>query len=472
MSTSPLLEEASAYYKALLRSVFEGRRFLLTGNYPASLGHQARYLRGFGAARPFLIAERRGNGGAPEPKDAELRVLDVHPGADRLDHDRKVQRALADPPREIQRAVDAWDPEGAARTLHQYLMAGAWPVAGRAAYAGRPAEWIALEDKVAIDAFWDVAGVPRAPSRVVRAEHQALRAAADALDRGAGTVWASDARNGPNGGALGLRWVRPGDDGREAAASLARIADRVRVMPFLEGIPASIHGIVLPDAVAALRPVEMLVLRQRTGDRLIYAGCSTWFDPRPEDRETMRRLARRVGAELRDRVGFRGAFTIDGVLAEEGFLPTELNPRPGAGIYTLARALGDFPLYLLCLAIAEGERLDYRPELLERAVVEAADARRVCGGTAETGTKLADAGTLHLVRDGHECRKARPDEDPEATLRFGPSPVGGFLGFHLNPAANEPGPSAAPQAARAFSLADRLLGMGFGVLEAARNVRP
>ena len=193
MSTSPLLEEASAYYKALLRSVFEGRRFLLTGNYPASLGHQARYLRGFGAARPFLIAERRGNGGAPEPKDAELRVLDVHPGADRLDHDRKVQRALADPPREIQRAVDAWDPEGAARTLHQYLMAGAWPVAGRAAYAGRPAEWIALEDKVAIDAFWDVAGVPRAPSRVVRAEHQALRAAADALDRGAGTVWASDA---------------------------------------------------------------------------------------------------------------------------------------------------------------------------------------------------------------------------------------------------------------------------------------
>ena len=472
ISTSPLLEEASAYYKALLRSVFEGRRFLLTGNAAASLGYLARRLRGFGAAQPFLIAGERRTGAAPEPKDAELRVLDVHPGADRLDHDRKIQRALADLPREVQRAVDAWDPEGAAKTLHTDQMAEARPVAGRAAYAGRLPEWVALEDKVAIDAFWDAAGVPRAPSRVVPAEHKALCAAADALDRGAGTVWASDSRNGPNGGGLGLRWLRPGDDGREAAASLARIADRVRVMPFLEGIPASIHGIVFPDTVAALRPVEMLVLRQRTGDRLIYAGCSTWFDPRPEDRETMRRLARRVGAELRDRVGYRGAFTIDGVLAEEGFLPTELNPRPGAIVFALARALGDFPLYPLCLAIAEGERLDYRPEFLERAVVEAVDARRVCGGGAVIGTKLADAGALDLVRDGDDCREARPDEDPEATLRFGPSPVGGYLRFHLNPAANEPGPSAAPQAARAFSLADRLLGMGFGVLEAARNVRP
>ncbi len=469
--TSPLLEEAGAYYKALLRPVFEGRRFLLPGNIAVGLGNVASELRGLGAARPFLVAGSRGTGTVPTEAEAALRVLDVR-GADPLEHNRNVQRALADLPPEVQDAVNAWDPDGTARTLHTDPLAEPRPVAGRAAYAARPAAWTALEDKIVIDAFWDEVGVPRAPSRVVPAEYQALRAAAGALDRGHGTVWAPDAREGANAGAVALRWVRPGDDGRAAATDLARMADRVRVMPFLEGIPASIHGIVFPDAVVVLRPVEMLVLRPATGDRLFYAGCSTWFDPRPEDRETMRELARRVGIALREHVGFRGSFGIDGVLAEEGFLPTELNPRLGAGVGTLAGALGDLPLILLCLAIAEGERLDYRPDFLERAVVETADSHRVCGGGRTTERTLTDTGTFDLVADGDDYREAAAGEDPEATLLFGPGPIGGFLRFTLNPDRNEPGPPSAPQAARAFRLADRLLGTDFGDLEPARKVQP
>jgi len=468
--TSPLLEEARAYYKALLRPVFEGRRFVLPGNIAVGLGNVARELRGLGAARPFVVAGSLGTGPLPPRADAELRVLNVR-GTDPLDHNRNVQQALADLPPEVQDAVDAWDPDGTARTLHTDPLAEPRPVAGRRAYAARPAAWTALEDKVVIDAFWDAVGVPRAPSRVVPAEHQALRAAAGALDRGHGTVWAPDAREGANAGAVALRWVRPGDNGRAAAADLARIADRVRVMPFLEGIPASIHGVVSPDAVVAFRPVEMLVLRPATGDRLFYAGCSTWFDPNPEDRDTMRELARRVGVALREHVGFRGSFGIDGVLAEEGFLPTELNPRLGAGVNTLAGALGDLPLTLLCLAIAEGERLDYRPELLERAVVETADDHRVCGGGRTTERTLTDTGTFDLVADGDDYREAEPGENPEATLLFGPGPIGGFLRFTLNPDRNEPGPPSAPLAARAFRLADRLLGTDFGELQAASNVR-
>ena len=470
-STSPLLEEARAYYKALLRPVFEGRRFVLPGNIAVGLGNVANELRKLGAARPFVVAGSRGTGPLPPREDTEMRVLDVR-GTDPLDHNRNVQQALANLPSEIQRAIDTWDPDGSARTLHTDPLAEPRPVAGRAAYAARPKAWIDLEDKVVIDAFWDAVGVPRAPSQVVAAEHGALRTAATDLDRGYGTVWAPDAREGANAGGVALRWVRPGDDGRAAAAALARIADRVRVMPFLEGIPASIHGIVFPDAVVALRPVEMLVLRPTAGDRLFYAGCSTWFDPRPEDRETMRELARRVGIALREHIGFRGSFSIDGVLAEEGFLPTELNPRLGAGVNTLAGALGDFPLILLCLAVAEGEQLDYQPEHLERAVVEAADAHRICGGGRTTERMRTDTGTIDLVVVGDNYRKAEPGEDPEATLLFGPGPIGGFLRFTLNPDHNKPGPPSAPQAARAFRLADRLLGTDFGFLEAARNVRP
>ena len=444
---------------------------MLPGNIAVGLGNVALELRGLGAARPFVVAGSHGTGPLPSREDAELRVLDVR-GTDPLEHNRNVQRALADLPPAVQDAVDAWDPEGSARTLHTDPLAEPRPVAGRAAYAARPTAWTALEDKVVIDAFWDEVGVPRAPSRVVPAEYQALRAAAGALDQGHGTVWAPDAREGANAGAVALRWVRPGDDGRAAATDLARMADRVRVMPFLEGIPASIHGVVFPDAVVAFRPVEMLVLRPATGDRLFYAGCSTWFDPNPEDRDTMRQLARRVGVALRERVGFRGSFGIDGVLAEEGFLPTELNPRLGAGVNTLAGALGDLPLTLLCLAIAEGERLDYRPDLLERAVVETADNHRVCGGGRTTERTLTDTGTYDLVRDGDDYREAEPGEEPEATLLFGPGPIGGFLRFTLNPDRNEPGPPSAPQAVRAFRLADRLLDADFGELLAARSVRP
>ena len=469
--TSPLLEEARAYYRALLRPVFEGRRFVLPGNIAVGLGNVARELRGLGAARPFIVAGSRGTGTVPTEAEAALRVLDVR-GADPLEHNRNVQRALAHLPSEVQDAVDAWDPDDSAKTLHTDPLADPRPVAGRAAYAARPAAWTALEDKVVIDAFWDEVGVPRAPSRVVPAEHKALRTAADALDRGHGTVWAPDAREGANAGAVALRWVRPDDDGRAAVADLARMADRVRVMPFLEGIPTSIHGVVFPDATIAFRPVEMLVLRPAAGERLFYAGCSTWFDPNPEDRDTMRELGRRVGVALRERVGFRGSFGIDGVLAEEGFLPTELNPRLGAGVSTIAGALGDFPLILLCLAIAEGEELDYRPELLERAVLETADNHRVCGGGRTTERILTDTGTFDLVAEVDDYRQAAAGEDPEATLLFGPGPIGGFLRFTLNPDRNEPGPPSAPLAARAFRLADRLLGTDFGDLEAAKNVRP
>ena len=98
------------------------------------------------------------------------------------------------------------------------------------------------------------------------------------------------------------------------------MGDRVRVMPFLEGIATSIHGIVLPDGVVALRPVEMVTLRR--GHELRYSGCATFWDPPDEIREEMRDVARRVGERLRAEVDFRGAFTVDGVATADG-LPAD-----------------------------------------------------------------------------------------------------------------------------------------------------
>ena len=110
--------------------------------------------------------------------------------------------------------------------------------------------------------------------------------------------------------------------------------DRVRVMPFLDGVPCSIHGIVLPDGTAVFRPVEIAILRDVAGRQFVYGGLSTYWDPPPADREEMRDVARRVGEHLQAAYGYRGAFGIDGVLTADGFRPTELNTRMSAGLTT------------------------------------------------------------------------------------------------------------------------------------------
>src|SRR5688500_774017 len=120
-------------------------------------------------------------------------------------------------------------------------------------------------------------------------------------------------------------------------------------MPFLEGIPCSIHGIVFADHVAAIRPVEMITLRRppdHPDGAFFYTGCSTYFDPPLATRVAMREIARATGALLRTEVDFRGAFTVDGVATARGFIPTELNPRSGAGLNVMLRGLPDLPLQL------------------------------------------------------------------------------------------------------------------------------
>ncbi|MDE0053819.1 MAG: hypothetical protein OXT64_06130 [Gammaproteobacteria bacterium] len=460
-------EEAREYHEALLRPLFEGRKFILAGGLAVSLGKKARALAALGAAPPFLLAFGEGTGKQPGPEAAHLHLFDIRP-RDLVDQLLQEEATLRDLPRDVRATIDRWDPDGSARVL---CSPGDVPVvAGRETYAGRKPAWMALEDKTTIDAFWDAAGVQRAPSRIVPAEHRELIAAATALDQGLGTVWVADVKSGIHGSAIGLRWVRPGDDGIAAADSLRGIADRVRVMPFLEGIPVSMHGIVFDDAVAVFRPVEMVVLRPEGSDRLLYAGCSNWFDPGPQDRDAMRRTARRVGQALRERVDYRGAFTVDGILSTDGFMPTELNPRTGAGFSTLVAGLGDFPFEPLCWAVAEGEHLAFRPTLLERAVLDSAERHRAGGGSITTRTTL-DAVTVDLVRDGTEYREARGDEVPVATLVASHSPIGGFLSFSLDENRNQPDTSTAPEMCRALRYADRNLGTEFGRLTAARNVR-
>lgn len=455
-----------------LRPVYGGRKWILLASAKAGLVGLVDELAALGASRPFCLANIAGTGPIPDPEQAAGATFGLD-ATDIIDGFRVYEAALGDPPAEVRAAVDRWDPAGEAQGLGRIVLGPVPTVAGRRRWAARPPSWIELEDKVALESVWDELGLPHVRAPIVPAEEGALRAAAASVDRGLGTAWVGDAREGVHGGGVYLRWVRSEADVAEAVAFFAASCDRVRVQPFLEGIPCSIHAIVFPDDVAVFRPVEMVALRRPGRSRLFYTGCATYWDPSDADREEMRAFARRAAEGLRATRGYRGTFTIDGILTDEGFRPTELNARVGAGLSLFEVATDGAPLALLAFALQEEVELPVDPRELEAFVLEAADAKRAAHTIALTDERPADTTTLSLARAGDAWRVRGEDEpgEPDATALYGPSDAAGFLRFKAEPAVVPVGPSYARFAASALMWADREMGLGIGPLEPARDVR-
>lgn len=268
-------------------------------------------------------------------------VLDLPAPATVLATDgvRLHDRLLRELPPEAVDAVERFDPEGNGVFRTSPFVTSDDPILGRPVTGGRPRAYLALEDKLVAGAVWAAAGVEAPPYRVVPLDEDALAAATRELAGPLGVVWVGD---GLSGGGDYVRWVVDDRDRATARAFFAPRCARVRVTPFLDGVPCSIHGFVLPDGTAALRPVEIAALRDRAARTFSIAGLGTGWDPPAADREQMRAVARRVGEHLRAAHGYRGAFGVDGVLTADGFRPTELNPRMPAGAHLLAEVDLDF----------------------------------------------------------------------------------------------------------------------------------
>lgn len=460
--------ERSQIWRQLLAPVYRSRRWLVFGGSLAGQAALVGELRALGAERAFVVANERGVGPVPADEDAESFLLEMR-ARDVVDGIRRFERAMGALPDAARAAIERWDPDRSARAIARIVLDDVPEVAGRRRWAVRPASWRALEDKVAIDAFWDAAGLPRPPSHIVAARLESLRDAAARLDRGEGTVWSGDARDGLHGGAVYQRWVRNGAQAEEAARFLVASCTRARVAPFLEGIPCSVHGIVLDDAVAVFRPVEMVTLRRADASSFVYGGFGTVWDPPAQDREAIRAFGRRTGEALRERVGYRGAFTVDGVLCVDGFLPTELNPRVGGALRLLEESAG-VPLALLSFAVQERVPADWRPAELEEHVLAAADARRAGLGFGFVEERYPES-EHPLVRDGAGWRRAHDDEERDATLAIARNDTGAFVRFALAPAGIRAGRSIAPDVVAALAYCDRAVGTRFGALEPARAVR-
>lgn len=451
------------HYTRELSKVVAGEPWIVATDVLVGAGRSGKRLLDLGAERVLLIGGTRGTG---DIDDAMAKIDLGIRGKDMMDGIRASEKVLDALPPDVVAQVDAFDPDRRARVVRELFSEGR-PVAGRRVFGPRRPEWVALEDKMIIDAFWDAAGVTRAPSSIVALAD--ADAAHRTLDRGAGTVWVADNREGWHGGAFFLRWVRNDEDAREAHESLGRVADRVRVMPFLDGVPCSIHGVVFDDAEIAFRPCEMMVFRTGT-NRLAYAAASTFWLPKPDDAAAMRELARKVGRHLRDTLDYRGCFTVDGVMTEDGFLPTELNPRFGAALGQLAGGLPELPLYLLHLAIVEGAPLDYRPLELERLVIEES-LKRPAGRAMRMVSESREPRKATLIADENGMRFGTEDEPAMLRVELGPSASGSIVFVHAVPEALELGPPLAPRMVEALRFLDAEWDLGLGHLEAAADVR-
>jgi len=227
---------------------------------------------------------------------------------------------------------------------------------------------------------------------------------------------------------------------------------------------------VTTDGIAVFRPMEMVTLRTTDPPGLRYGGVSSFWDPPAADRAVMRDAARRVGALLRDEVGFGGSYGVDGVLTADGFLPTELNPRMGGGLGVLARAVPELPLHPLHWITAAGQPLPVSATELEATFTEAADARRGGGGWVFAHREVAETTRHPLVLEGGTCRPTRHGEAPDATLVAGPGSEGAFVRCEPVAERTAVGPSIAPLACTVLAWADAELDLGIGPLVPAPDL--
>jgi hypothetical protein len=225
------------------------------------------------------------------------------------------------------------------------------------------------------------------------------------------------------------------------------------------------------EGVAAFRPVELMTFRVDEPRGLRYAGAATYYDPSPDDRAVMRASAFRMGACLRDRVGFRGAFGIDGIASANGWVATECNPRAGAGLAYSGVLLPDLLLGLGQRVAAAGQLAQLDTDELEALIVSTADARRWGGAWTPTAQVQSETRTTPIVGDEQGFRPARDGEVADAAISLGPSPAGGFVRFEPVPERTPVGPSLAPRAAAAFACADADLDAGIGPVVHALSLR-
>ena len=427
-----------------LATFHRGRKWILVPDVAAAATGTVEQLRKWESGPIMIVTAAEGVGELPT---ADVIRYTRARGDTTMTGVRAALRAIEQPSDEVLASVEAFDPDHDAMVLGGGFSRSS-VLAGRPVYGARPATWGALEDKMIVDRLWDDAGVQRAPSAVVPVEDAPAVAAGLASELG--TVWVADNTEGWHGGGEYARWVRDPQDVAPAVEWFTEHAAEVRVMPFLDGIPCSIHGFATQDGVAVFLPIEMVILRRVDRPAFVYAQAANFWNPPASIRDEMRAAARRVGLLLKERYGYLGGFGIDGVCTSDVFLPTELNPRLSIGHLLHARA-ADLPLTTMELMQIEGDLNISASDLEGFLLGIAANSRRggllLPLGGDETPRKVG----IRFIEG--RAVAVDPDGVKDATMEIGSAVMGSIIIMHFEPGRTPIGPSIAPRSVAAIDLA-------------------
>ena len=456
-----------ARWLAYLGEILAGRKVIAGFGVLAGFTDDVRLYRSLGAQKPLLIASARGAGPIPADDDAFVCFFERGEHESMTEEIRSRNAVARDLPDAVVRAVEAYDPDGEAVWDVDPFVENS-PIRGRQVYGGRPQAWMSLEDKLVAEEIWVAIDTPHAASVVVDVDLQELQTASLEIDRGDGAVWTGDARDGINGAGDFVRWVRSDAEQRSAYDFFTTRCDKVRVMPYLEGVPCSIHGFVLADGTAALRPMELSMLRISATRRFVFGGMGTTWDPPAADRDEMRELVRRTGEHLRARASYRGGFGIDGVLTEDGFRPTEINTRMSGGLNNLARILDGDALTMMQVNLVAGRDAAVTVAELERWALPELDATRMGKAVAVTLTNtVEESHDIQVAWDGSALTRA---DDGRLQITIGPMSPGTFAKIDTGSVLRK-GDRLAPLNVALMRFLDAELGCDFGPVEAAPDVR-
>ncbi len=447
--------------KSDVADLHRDRKWILAADAAAGATALAGLLDEWGATGVMIVAGVEGVGHLPKAR----RFYYTRVSEDTVMRGvRAFLESVEQPSDELLAAVETFDPDHEAQVLGAGFSRCS-TLAGRPVYGARPESWGALEDKTTVDRLWDDAGVRRAPAVVVPVNEAADAASALASDLG--TVWVADNTEGWHGGGEYARWVRSPADVKPAVDWFADHAVDVRVMPFLDGIPCSIHGFITNDGVAVFLPIEMIILRHASLPEFAYAQAANFWNPPTAVRDTMRQAARRVGTLLAERHGYLGGFGIDGVCTRDGFLPTELNPRLSIGHRLHSRAT-EVPLESIERMLIEGD-LELSARDLEAFVVDVTQESRRGGSllpltgthdSAHVGVQFVDGRAVAVDAEGVT----------DATMEIGPAAMGSIIIMRYDPDRTPIGPSIALRAVATIDLARELWDLDIPPLVAAPNL--
>jgi len=358
--------------------------------------------------------------------------------------------------------ADAFDPDNAATLVLPDPLDP--PHAGvRRRIGVRHPAWRLFEDKTVVDTLWDVAGFPRAPS-VISDGTADLATLGAIVDQGTGVVCSCQPIGaGPSAGGDGIWWWRDGPP--PATIPTAKPgAWRVRLMPLLEGVPVRLHGMTLATRVIPFPPMELVTLpRPGQGSFLCAGAVPTLWDTADLVAQT-----ERIGAGLRERLGYRGGFSVDGILTASGFLPTDLNARLTSAMEAAPSARRVL-LHAVNLLARDG--IEPGTSVVEQLVAEIFAAGATCtifGAATRADERATRKASVRWDGD----RLVSDPSGADGALVVTPSPRGWLLTATLATARMPGGGRVGPVAPEVFRISDEVLGTDFGDLAPPFDTQP